>query len=108
MADLKIWDSELHRKYTGVGNDTIKRNFEQLNELNIPIIARTPIVPGIEQGIDEISKFLKGLKNVEKYELLQYHPLGNAKRRALGQETDGFDVPTKEYMKELEKYAYIR
>lgn len=108
MADLKIWDSDLHKKYTGAGNEKIIENFENLNKLNIPIIARTPVIPEINQGIDKISAFLKTLSNVRKYELLPYHPLGNSKRKALGQKADGFSVPSKEYMKELEKYAYIR
>lgn len=108
MADLKVWDSGIHREYTGVDNEIIKDNFKRLNSLNIPIIARTPIVPGIKQGIDKISEFLKSLENVERYELLPYHPLGNEKRHALGEEPDGFSVPSKEFMKELEKYAYIR
>lgn len=108
MADLKIWDSDLHKKYTGAGNEKIIENFENLNKLNIPIIARTPVIPEINQGIDKISAFLKTLSNVRKYELLPYHPLGNSKRKALGQKADGFSVPSKEYMKELEKYAYVR
>ena len=108
MADLKIWNSDLHKKYTGAGNEKIIENFENLNKLNIPIIARTPVIPEINQGIDKISAFLKTLSNVRKYELLPYHPLGNSKRKALGQKADGFSVPSKEYMKELEKYAYIR
>ena len=108
MADLKIWNSDLHKKYTGTGNERIIKNFENLNKFNIPIIARTPVIPEINQEIDKISAFLKTLSNVRKYELLPYHPLGNSKRKALGQKADGFSVPSKEYMKELEKYAYIR
>lgn len=108
MADLKIWNSDLHKKYTGVGNESITENFKRLNTLGIPIIARTPVIPQIKQEIGKISKFLKTLDNVKKYELLPYHPLGNSKRSALGQAEDGFSVPTKEYIKELEKYAYIR
>ena len=57
MADFKIWDSDTHKKYVGVPNDIIKENFKKLNSLNIPIIARTPLIPEIEQGIEEISKF---------------------------------------------------
>ena len=108
MADLKIWNSDLHKKYTGAGNEKIIENFENLNKINIPIIARTPVIPEINQGIDKISAFSKTLPNVRKYELLPYHPLGNSKRKALGQKADGFSVPSKEYMKELEKYAYVR
>lgn len=108
MADLKIWDNAIHREYTGAGNENIKKNFIKLNSLNIPIIARTPVIPEIEQGIDKISAFLKTLSNVKKYELLPYHPLGVSKQQAIGMKIKEFSVPSKEYMKELDKYAYIR
>ena len=108
MADLKIWEEETHKKYTGVNNGKIKENFIKLNGLNIPIIARTPVIPDINQGIDKISEFLKGLENVREYELLPYHPLGIPKRKALGAEITEFEVPGKDYMKELEKYVFIR
>ena len=70
MADLKIWDSDIHREYTGVPNEVIKENFRRLNEVGVPIIARTPVIPEVEQGIDKISAFLKTLDNVKQYELL--------------------------------------
>lgn len=108
MADFKIWDNDIHKQYTGQGNGVIKENFRKLNSLGIPIIARTPVIPEIRQDISEISKFLKSLDNVVQYELLPYHCLGNEKRRALGEKPDGFSIPGKAYMKELEKYAYIR
>ena len=108
MADLKIWDEELHQKYIGVSNKKIKENFKKLNALGIPIIARTPIIPNIEQEIDRISEFLKTLENVIEYELLPYHPLGVSKQKALRREITEFEIPTKDYMKELDKYAFIR
>lgn len=108
MADLKIWDDELHKKHTGVSNEKIKENFVKVNKLGIPIIARTPVIPEITQEIDQISKFLRKLDNVEQYELLPYHPLGDAKREALGIETGDFTIPSAELMKELEKYVFIR
>jgi pyruvate formate lyase activating enzyme len=108
MADLKIWDSDLHLKYTGVRNEQIKENFKRLNELGIPIIARTPIIPEIEQGVEEISAFLLDMENVIRYELLPYHPLGIEKGRALGKECARFCVPDREKMEELNKYAFVR
>lgn len=108
MADFKLWQDTLHQKYTGVSNRDIKRNFEKLNALEVPIIARTPVIPGIEQGIAEISAFLKGLSHVVQYELLPYHPLGNTKRKALGLPEDGFRVPTRQEMEELKGYAFLR
>lgn len=108
MADLKIWDSNLHKKYTGTDNQTIIKHLKMLDRLNIPIILRTPVVPGINQEIDRISKFSTTLKNVVLYELLPYHPLGISKGKALGKEITEFEIPSKEYMEELMKYAYIR
>jgi len=109
MADFKIWDSALHEKYTGVPNEKIKENFVKLNALGLPIIARTPIIPEIEQGIDKISEFLKGLSSVISYELLPYHPLGKSKYEALGRDFTEFSVPSKEFMKGIsEKYAYVQ
>ena len=108
MADFKIWDDDIHKKYTGVSNKRIIEHFRVLNKLNIPIIARTPVIPGIEQGIDKISEFLKNLENVKQYELLPYHPLGIGKLKALGVQTKQFEIPTKEYMKGLDKYVFLR
>lgn len=108
MADLKIWDDELHKKYTGVSNKTIINNFKKLDKLGVKIIARTPVIPDINQDIDKISDFLKGLDNVKRYELLPYHPLGITKAKALNKEAVEFTVPKADYMKELEKYAFIR
>ena len=108
MADLKIWDDEIHRHYTGVGNKHIKENFQRLNTLGIPIIARTPVIPEINQEIDKIGAFLKSLENVVRYELLPYHALGNAKVEAMGKEPNTFSVPSGDLMKELKQYVYVR
>lgn len=108
MADLKIWDNRLHEQYTGVGNEKIKQNIEKANTLGIPMIVRTPVIPEIQQDIPKISEFLRKLEHVKQYELLPYHPLGTAKREALGMKKDAFTIPSKDYMKELEKYVFIR
>ena len=108
MADLKIWDSEIHKTYTGVYNEIIKENFLKLNELNIPIIARTPFIPDIKQEIHNISEFLKGLENVKQYEILPYHPLGLQKAEALGITQKTFSKPDETLIKEANKSAFIR
>ena len=108
MADLKIWDSEVHRKYTGQGNERIKENLEKANTLGIPILLRTPVISGINQEIHKIAAFANKLRNVYRYELLPYHPLGQSKREALGLPEVSFRIPTKEEMKELSQYAFLR
>ena len=116
MADLKIWDEEIHKTYTGVSNEAIKEHFKKLNALGVPIIARTPVIPEIKQDIEQISNFLKGLENVRQYELLPYHPLGESKHTALKAAkkveeaglAEHFTIPDRAYMKEQEKYVFIR
>ena len=108
MADLKIWDSELHRTYTGVPNEQIKENLRRADALGIPMILRTPVIPEIDQDIPKIASFAAELRSVRQYELLPYHPLGDAKRAAMGQQAAPFTVPSKEKMKEWNMYAFVR
>ena len=110
MADLKIFDDDKHKKYVGIGNEDIKQNPRRADTLGIPMIIRTPIVPGINDTVENISataEFLRTLKNVTAYELLPYHPLGISKATALGIEMQEFTVPTSTQMEELKKYAHL-
>ena len=110
MADLKIFDDDKHKKYVGIGNEDIKQNLRRADTLGIPMIIRTPIVPGINDTVENISataEFLRTLKNVTAYELLPYHPLGISKATALGIEMQEFTVPTSTQMEELKKYAHL-
>lgn len=90
MCDMKVWDDDIHKKYTGVSNNVIKENIRKLDSIDIPFIVRTPVVCGVNNNIDEISKiaeFASSLKNLQYYELLPYHPLGVTKLEALGTNT---------------------
>lgn len=109
MFDVKFMNFAKHIEYTGARLETILSNIEKANKLNIPMIARTPVIPNVnDSDIPEISKFLKSLDSVVKYELLPYHPLGISKAKALKKEQKRFDIPSKTLMEELNKYAFIR
>lgn len=111
MADFKIFDSSKHEKYTGVPNDKIKNNFSKLDKLNVPFIVRTPIIPGINNTIDEIAQirdYIKGFENIKGYELLPYNPLGVSKYKALGLPETQFAIPTNKEMEKLKIYADLR
>ena len=110
MTDVKLMDSALHKKYVGVGNEEILHNLQRADALGIPIIVRTPVVPGVndtKENIAATAAFLKGLHHLASYELLPYHPLGLSKAAALGREMTEFPIPTNEKMKELRRYADI-
>lgn len=111
MFDLKLPDDERHRRYTGVPAAPIKEHIRECAKLGIPMLARTPIIPGVNadrETIAEISAFLRELPSVYAYELLPYHPLGEPKRQALGMESHRFEVPQKSLMDELNQYSFRR
>ena len=87
MADLKVFDSSLHRQWTGVENIAIKENFMKAAELQKPMILRTPVIAGINDNIGELSaiaSFAEGLSPLLYYELLPYHSLGLSKGKIEG------------------------
>lgn len=108
LADFKIWDDALHRRYTGVSNLPIREHFLRLGGGTTPILARTPLIPEIEQGIEEISRFLQGIPAVREYSLLPYHPLGLEKARALGLSQQQFSIPSEDLMERTRRYAFLR
>lgn len=86
IYDLKLFDEEKHRKFTGVSNSIILRNLEKARETfpALPILVRTPVVPEVndnEEELGAIADFLRG-KRIN-HELLKYHRLGIAKYRRL-------------------------
>ena len=109
MFDLKAFDPGLHLKCTGVPVEPILDNIRKTSELGIPMLARTPVIPGVNDSeIPYISEFLQRFASIYKYELLPYHPLGLSKAAALGIEQERFDIPAKSMMEELQKYAFRR
>ena len=108
MCDLKIWDSDLHKKYTRVGNERIIENLKKLDTIGIPIILRTPIIPGINDNAEQIkpiAQLAATLKNLKYYELLPYHPLGLSKKLAGKEQKPRFEKPPKETMSALAQLA---
>ncbi|MGI6635765.1 MAG: glycyl-radical enzyme activating protein [Christensenellales bacterium] len=86
MADIKLFDRDEHKKWTGVSNDIILKNAIRLGELGVPIIFRTPLVPqvtSLKHNIESIADFIAQIPNVRCYELLNFNPLGATKYDAL-------------------------
>ena len=86
MLDIKIFDDEKHKKYTGVSNRIILENVKKLDELNIPMIVRTPLIPKMtddNENLKAICDFVSKLKNLQYYELLNFNPLGISKYNSM-------------------------
>jgi pyruvate formate lyase activating enzyme len=85
--DLKIFDAEKHRKWTGVSNERILDNFIRLKQLHqIEIIPRIPLVPGITATHENVMRLGSFLKETGSTccELLSYNSGGMMKRVFLG------------------------
>lgn len=89
MCDLKLMDDEAHKKNTGVSNKNILQNIQKLDELGIPVIVRTPLIPGVTDTAENVkaaAEFVCGMKHLVRYELLNFNPLGEGKYKSLGAE----------------------
>jgi pyruvate formate lyase activating enzyme len=81
LFDLKLWDPEEHRRFTGVSNVWILKNLTWLVEVGRgkDVIIRIPVIPGItdtERNLAGLLEFLHGLYGkggVRGVELLPYH-----------------------------------
>lgn len=82
-VDIKHMDSDIHRKYTGMGNRAILDNLQRLSALHPHIIARIPLIPGVNDDMENLlrsCRFAAGLgKNIQGVHLLRYNPLGESK-----------------------------
>ena len=91
MCDFKIYDDEMHKKYTGVSNKNIIENLKRLDKFGKPIIVRTPLIPNVTDSTENlcaIASFIKDMKNLVRYEILNFNPLGEGKYRGLDKENE--------------------
>ena len=101
MLDIKHIFPEEHKALTGKDNSAVLDFAGYLNERGKAMRIRHVVVPGITDGEEELAslgKFLKGLSNLEKIELLPYHDMGRGKYEALSLDypLDGVRVATSE------------
>jgi pyruvate formate lyase activating enzyme len=89
LYDLKHMDPQTHTRLTGHSNRQILSNLKKLDELGASLRIRVPLIPGINDSIDNMrrmTKFLRGLNNLEGVDLLPYHKIGVPKYSALGRD----------------------
>ncbi len=83
IMDIKLADNELHKKYTGVSNDLILKNFEILNKSGKPYIIRTPLIPNITDTKENLSA-IKEIIGDSTWEHIPYNTMTGAKYKNLG------------------------
>lgn len=106
LYDIKCFDSEKHKQYTGVGNESILENLKRLLTTKKSVWIRIPIIPMVndtEEELQKIKAFLEACQSPKKIELLPYHAMGEHKYEAIGKEVQMFAVPSEEKMMRLKK-----
>lgn len=88
ITDIKQMDSDIHRRFTGVGNERILSNIEKIAGMGIPLIIRMPIIPGFNDTVEYIDRTSDFILNTlhnrpEQIQLLKYRPLGEGKAGTL-------------------------
>ena len=95
MCDFKLANPEKHEYWTGINNRNVIQNIQKLAEKHIPLIVRTPIIPGVndqEEEIEAICQILAPLAENIQYELLEFHQLGFPKYENLGMNNELRDI----------------
>jgi pyruvate formate lyase activating enzyme len=102
LYDLKMMDSERHRKFTGMPNEKILGNLKVLAESGAHIIIRLPLIGGVNddaENLRQTAQFIADLAGERKeVNLLPYHKIAQTKHMKLGRaaEFQLFEEPSKD------------
>jgi pyruvate formate lyase activating enzyme len=98
LYDVKLLNAARHREYTGAGNRNILENLAMLVESGANVVARIPLVPGINDSPADIRDFRDYFTRVRpaRIHLLPYHRAGSEKYQRVGREwmMDGVAPPS--------------
>ncbi len=85
IMDIKLANSQLHKKFTGVDNEKILENFEILKHSGKSYIVRTPLIPNITDTDENLAEIQKIIGD-STWEKLPYNAAAGAKYKMLGME----------------------
>lgn len=109
LFDMKAVDDEVHREYTGVGNELIIENLRMLAsdpETRDKLTMRMPLIRGVNDGEEMIRRTGELFRSigVKRVNPLPYHNLGISKQRNVGGEMEEFEAPDEDRISEIEEY----
>lgn len=108
FVDIKHMNESKHIFFTGQSNKIILNNIKKMNDLEVPIVVRIPVIEGVNADYDNIVKTAQFVKeNIKnpKIELLPYHSFGDEKYEALEIEkpSRNFKTPSTEKVQKLRR-----
>ncbi|WP_255371023.1 glycyl-radical enzyme activating protein [Anaerosalibacter sp. Marseille-P3206] len=88
LYDIKLIDDEKHKKYMGVSNEIILKNMQKLVNEKTKIAPRIPLIPGVNDDIEDIKQFAEFLASLgfREVNILPYHDFGREKYIRTGKE----------------------
>jgi pyruvate formate lyase activating enzyme len=103
--DVKLVDSEKHRRYIGAPIDAILENLEALAGKGAAIVVRFPVIPGVNDGEAEVAALgaLLARLGLLQLHLLPYHTIGVEKYRRLNlpYQMNGVQPPSHERLAQI-------
>lgn len=98
LVDLKAFNSEVHRRFTGVPNEQILKNIRLLAANGIDFIIRIPFIEGVnadEETVAQEAAFLASIPWERKQvNLLAYHDIARNKHQKLGSNYEPGELKT--------------
>ena len=89
ISDIKHMDSDVHQKYTGAGNEKMLANLKRLATCGHDMILRIPVIPGINDDMENIIKTADYIEDnigdrLRVLRLLSFMRMGEEKCLSLG------------------------
>lgn len=84
--DIKLMDSEMHKKFTSVSNERILSNLAHLQRTGSRVLVRMPLIPGVNDSKENLVATGMYLKKIDipEIQLLPYHSYGASKYPTIG------------------------
>lgn len=117
LFDIKHPNPELHQKFTNVSNEKIISNFQKLTSQldSNRIIARIPLIPGVNTDLNTIEKIIQILKDTHylgPVHLMPYNKMAQTKYEKIGKGDsyknmgDLTDIMLQEIIQKIQKNGF--
>ncbi len=95
LFDVKHWESEKHKVFTGVGTELIHKNLRTAIENGVQVLPRIPVIPGFNAELSDAEKLAELLLSLgaKEAQLLPFHQFGESKYNSLRKEYAYTDIP---------------
>ncbi len=106
LFDVKLFNAEQHKRWTGFDNKIILENLATLDRSGKQYIVRVPLIPGITdtaENLKDITYLSANLNNIQRIELMPYNPFAGAKYSWLSKKYELSHLPFSTDLSEVAK-----